>query len=137
LESNVKSAETHCAEVSAASDKRLSDLEAELTRDLAGLQELYICNVRGIGGLCSPMPDDNPSAADYIHWMSKEVADLPKVFAGVNGNFASAAIEGALTIAGESIDLDVIIDVVAIRGADILPMGRDVRRAAHAVTKKW
>jgi hypothetical protein len=62
---------------------------AELVRDLAGLQKLYIRNVQVIRGLCSPMPEVDPSAADYICWLSTEVAGLPKMFAGVNENFVS------------------------------------------------
>jgi SMC interacting uncharacterized protein involved in chromosome segregation len=45
LEAKVKSAAPHSAEVAAASDKRLSDFDAELIRDLAGLRKLYIHNV--------------------------------------------------------------------------------------------
>jgi hypothetical protein len=71
LESNVKSVETHCEDLSAASDKQLSDLEAELTRDLIGFQKLYIHNVHGMGGLCLPMPEGDPSAANYIGFLSK------------------------------------------------------------------
>jgi hypothetical protein len=123
LESNVKFAKTHCAEVSTASDKRLIDLEAELTSDLMELQKLYIHNIRGIGGLCSPMPEGHPSATDYICWVFKEVADLPKVFAGVNENFVSATVEGALLMADDSIDLDAVVDAAATSSANILPEG--------------
>jgi hypothetical protein len=112
---------TRCAEVSTASDKRLIDLEAELTSDLMELQKLYIHNIRGIGGLCSLMPEGHPSATDYICWVFKEVADLPKVFAGVNENFISATVEGALLMAGDSIDLDAVVDAAATSSANILP----------------
>jgi SMC interacting uncharacterized protein involved in chromosome segregation len=43
LEAKIKTIEAHSAEVAAASDKCLSDFEAELTGDLTGL---YICNVQ-------------------------------------------------------------------------------------------
>jgi hypothetical protein len=47
--------------------------------------------------------------------------------------FSTAAIEGALAMAGDLIDLD----AAAESRADILPAGHDVRRAALAVSKKW
>jgi hypothetical protein len=65
-----------------------------------------------------------------LYWVSKQVADLLKVFACVNENFISAVVEGALTMAGGSIDLDVMVDVPATSGANILPTGQDVRMAA-------
>jgi hypothetical protein len=66
-----------------------------------------------------------------------EVVDLPKVFAGVKENFISAAVEGALVMVGESIDLDALQEAVAVSGADILATERDVWSAACAVSKKW
>jgi hypothetical protein len=111
----------------------LSDFEAELTQNLMELRELYIHNIRGIGGLCSPMPQDGPSAVDYIRWLSVEVAELLKVFACVNEIFIFAAIEGALVMAGDFVALDAIQDAAAASGADILTMEWDVRRAARAV----
>jgi SMC interacting uncharacterized protein involved in chromosome segregation len=45
LEAKVKSAEAHSSEVAAASDKHLSDFEAGLIKDLAGLQKLYVHNI--------------------------------------------------------------------------------------------
>jgi hypothetical protein len=66
LEAKVKSAEAHNAEVAVASDKRLSDFEAELIRDLAGLRKLYSRNVQSIRGMCLLMSEGDPSAADYI-----------------------------------------------------------------------
>jgi hypothetical protein len=83
------------------------------------LQELYIRNIRSIGSLCSPMPEGDPSAVDYIHWILVEVGDLPKVFAGVNKIFVFATIEGALVMAGNSVDLDAIQDAVVASGANI------------------
>jgi hypothetical protein len=53
------------------------------------------------------------------------------MFSGVNENFATAAIEGALTMAGDSVDLDDVQKTAAESGANILPAGHDVRRAAR------
>jgi hypothetical protein len=137
LEAKIKSAKAHTMDVAAVGERRLNDFEAELLRDLAGLQRLYIHNVQVIRGLCSPMPKDDPSAADYIHWLSTEVAGLPEMFVGVNENFFSAAVEGALVMARESDDLDAFQDVAAESRPDILPVDRDVWRAARTVSKKW
>jgi hypothetical protein len=87
LEAKIKSAKAHAMDVAAAGERRLNDFEAELLRDLVGLQRLYIHNVQVIRGLCSPMPKDDPSATDYIHWLSTEVAGLLEMFAGVNEIF--------------------------------------------------
>jgi hypothetical protein len=38
----------------------------------------------------------------------------------VNKNFISAAVKGALVMAGESIDLNALQDAAAVSGADIL-----------------
>jgi hypothetical protein len=92
LEAIVKSVEAHSVEVAAAGNKRLSDFEAELSRDLAELWELYVQNIRSIGGLCLPMPEGDPSTVGYLHWLSVEVGGLPMVFAGVNENFVSIEI---------------------------------------------
>jgi hypothetical protein len=67
LEAKVKSLETYNVEVATASNKCSSNLETELTRDLAGLRRLYIHNVQSIKGLCSPMPEGDLAAMDYIH----------------------------------------------------------------------
>jgi hypothetical protein len=135
LEAKVKSAEAHNAEVGAASDKRLSDFEAELIRDLAGLWKLYSHNIQSIRGMCLLMSEGDPSTADYIRWLSMEVGGLPEMFAGVNENFISVVVEGALIMARESANLNALQDVVAVSRADIMPV--DVRRAARVVTKKW
>jgi hypothetical protein len=45
IEAKVKSAKDHNAKVAAASNKRLSNFEIELIRDLAGLQKSYVHNV--------------------------------------------------------------------------------------------
>jgi hypothetical protein len=121
LEAKIKTAKAHTKEVAAAHDKRWSDFEAELTRDLTGLRKLYIRNVQSIRGLCSPMPEGNPLATDYIHWLSVEVTYLPKMFTSVNENFVSATVEGALVMAGEFVDPDALQDAAAVSEADILP----------------
>jgi hypothetical protein len=55
----------------------------------------------------------------------------------VNKNFISAAVKGALVMAGESIDLNALQDAAAVSGADILLTERDVRRVVRAIPKKW
>jgi hypothetical protein len=55
-----------------------------------------------------------------------EVTSLPKMFAIVNKNFVSTAVEGALLMAGESVDHDTLQDVAALSGSDNLPMEWDV-----------
>jgi hypothetical protein len=66
---------------------------------------LYPGNIQTIEGLCSQMATEEPSAGDYLRWLSEEVSGLPNMFNGVNENFATAAIEGALAMAGDSVDL--------------------------------
>jgi hypothetical protein len=124
-------------DVAAAGEKWLSNFEVELVIDLAGLRKLYVCNVQGIRGLCSSVPEVGSSAMDYIRWLSTEVAGVPKMFVGVNDNFISVAVEGALKMAGESVDPDTLRDAASESGVDILPMGRDVRRVVHAMSQKW
>jgi hypothetical protein len=38
---------------------------------------------------------------------------------------------------GDSFDLEAMQDAAVSSGADILPIGQDVRRAARAVVKNW
>jgi hypothetical protein len=133
LETKIESAKAQCVDVAAAREKRLKDFEDELIKDLAGLHILYICHINRIGGLCPPMPEGEPSAMDYIHWLSTEVTGLPKAFAGVNENFIFAAVEGTLVMAVDSVDLAALQTVAADSGADILPTGQDVRKAAWVV----
>jgi hypothetical protein len=59
------------------------------------------------------------------------------MFSGVNKNFATAGIEGALAMAGDSVNLDAIRGAAAKSGADVLPSRPDVRRATWAILKKW
>jgi hypothetical protein len=61
LETKIEFAEAHIVDVAAAGEKCLKDFEDELVEDLAGLRALYICNINHIRGLCSPMPESEPS----------------------------------------------------------------------------
>jgi hypothetical protein len=83
----------------------LNDFEDELIYDLVELCTLYVRNAQAIGGLCLPMPEGEPSAVDNLRWLSTETSSLPDLFGGVNENFATAAIEGALAMADASVDL--------------------------------
>jgi hypothetical protein len=76
--------------------------------------------------LCSPMPESEPSTMDYIHWLSVEVASLLEVFVGVNENFISAAVEGPLIMARDSVDLAALQAMATDSGVDILPTDWDV-----------
>jgi hypothetical protein len=64
------------------------------------------------------------------------VTGLPSIFCGVNENFATAAIEGALALAGESADFDAVRVAASEGGADVLLDGSGVRKAARAVSNK-
>jgi hypothetical protein len=59
------------------------------------------------------------------------------MFCGVNENFATAAIEGALALAGDSIHLGDVRAATSEGGMDVLPAGSSVRKAARAISKKW
>jgi hypothetical protein len=83
------------------------------------------------------MPTEEPSIADCLCWLSDEVFGLPSMFSSVNENFASAAIEGALAMVGDSVDLDAVRNAASEGGADVFPVGPVVQRAARAVSKKW
>jgi hypothetical protein len=115
----------------------LRDFEDGLVGDLVELRVLYVRNTQTIGGLCSPMPEGEPLATDYLPCLSTEISSLADMFGGVNENFVTAAIEDALVMAGSSVDLDALQDAVAASRVDILLAERDVRRAACAVSKKW
>jgi hypothetical protein len=54
----------------------------------------------------------------------------------VNLNFATAAVEGALTLAGDLIDFGVVQDSASRAGDDVLPASSEVRKAAQAVSKR-
>jgi hypothetical protein len=131
------SAETHNIDVAANGERCLREFESELIQKMGELHVLYAGNVQTIGGLCSPVPIEEPSVEDYLHWLSDEVSDLPSMFSGVNENFASYAIEGALAIAGDSVDLHAVQNAAGEGGTDILPTRPSVQSAAQAVSKKW
>jgi hypothetical protein len=136
-EAKVKSAEAHYIDTAAEGVKILKDFEGALVQKLEELLRLYNDNVRTIRGLCSPMSVEEPSSVDYLCWLSEEVSGLPHKFRGVNENFASAAIEGTLAMAGDSIDLDAVRNAAANGGTDVLPAKPDLRKIVRAVSKKW
>jgi hypothetical protein len=102
LDTNIEYAEAHSVDVAAAGKKCLKDFEDKLVKDLAGPRTLYICNINRIKGLCPPMPEGEPSAMDYIRWLSAEVTSLPEASSSVNENFISATVEGTLMMARDS-----------------------------------
>jgi hypothetical protein len=108
LEAKVRSAKAHYIDVAAAGENRLIEFEGGPVGTLEGLHGLYGGNIWIIGGLCSPMHAGELLVEDCLHWLSDEISGLPDMFNSVNENFATAAIEGALAMAGDSIDLDVI-----------------------------
>jgi hypothetical protein len=59
------------------------------------------------------------------------------MFGGVNENYVTAAVEGALIMARDYVDLDALQSTAAESGVDILPDERGVRRVVQAVSKKW
>jgi hypothetical protein len=87
---------------------------------------IILHNARNIRGLCSPMPKSEPSVEDYIRWLFTEVTGLSEVFADVNENFISVAVEGTLVMARDSIDLSALQTMATDSRVDILPSGRDV-----------
>jgi hypothetical protein len=137
LEAKVESAEAHSVNVAATGERRLKDFEDELIRDLVELLPLYVPNAQAIGGLCSPMHEGEPSAVDYLQWLSIEISGLPNMFGGINENFATTAVKGALAMAGDPVDLEAMQDATVSSSADILPAGQDVRRVVRAVVKNW
>jgi hypothetical protein len=74
---------------------------------------------------------------DYMRWLAAEVTCLPEVFAGVNENFISTAVEGVLVMAGGSVDLAAMQASTADSGVDVLPGEQDVWNTAFAITSKW
>jgi hypothetical protein len=76
------------------------------------------------------MSVEEPSVEDYLNWLSEEVASLLDMFSGMNENFATTAIEGALALAGNLVDLEVVRVATFESGADVLPAVSEVRKAA-------
>jgi hypothetical protein len=100
LEARVKAIEAHSVNVAAAGEKWLKNFEGGLVWDLVELCALYVHHAQTIGGLCSPMPEGKPSVADYLCWLSTEISDLLDKFGGINENFVTAMVEGALVMDG-------------------------------------
>jgi hypothetical protein len=126
LEATIRSTETHSVHVAAAGEKCLRDFQIGLVKNLVELQALYVRNTQSIRGLCSPILEGEPSDGDYLHWLSSELNDLAVMFSGVNENFIFPAIESALVIVGDSVDLGALQTAAADIGADILPTEWDV-----------
>jgi hypothetical protein len=122
--------ETSAAAGSAVAEKHFDDFCSKTVRDLAVLREACECSITSLGGICSPVPGTVPSAEDYIHWLKLEVDFLPQVFAGVNENFVSVAVEGVLEMVrgGSSIDLEALWRVTTRCGMAILPGTRDTKK---------
>jgi hypothetical protein len=116
------SANSRIVDEAATGENRLVDFETELIKDLTDLHVAYERNIQSIGGLCSLTSQGEPSIDDYMHWPAAEVACLPEVFASVNENFVSAAIEGVLMMPGDSVDLAALQASAADSGADVLPV---------------
>jgi hypothetical protein len=108
LEAKVRSVKAHIIDVASAGEKRLREFKGGLVQKLGELHGLYSGNIRIIGGLYSLMTTEEPSVEDYLHWLSDEISSLPNMFSGVNENFVTAAVEGALAMASDSIDPDVV-----------------------------
>jgi hypothetical protein len=66
---------------------------------------------------------------DNLHSLSEEISSQLEMFSGVNENFATATIEGALAMAGDSVDLDGVRITTVESGVDVLPARHDIRRA--------
>jgi hypothetical protein len=92
---------------------------------------MYAQKIRSISGLCLAVLAEEPSAEDYLNWLSEEVSGLLDVFSSVNENFAIAAIEGGLALAGDSVDLEDLRAGSFKAGADILAATSGVQRAAE------
>jgi hypothetical protein len=84
LEAKVRSIEAHNIDVVSTGKKRLREFEGGLVQKLEELHGLYSSNVQIIGGLCSPMPAEEPSIEDYLCWLSDKISGLPNVFSSVN-----------------------------------------------------
>jgi hypothetical protein len=83
LETRVMSGEAHSVDVAAAGEEHLRDFEDGLIRYLADLCAFYVHNTQTIGGLCSPMPEGEPSTADYLCWLSTEISGLLDMLAAL------------------------------------------------------
>jgi hypothetical protein len=134
LEVKVVFIEAHVMDEAAAGEKHFVDFKMELIMDLADLCVTCEHNIQSIGGLYSPIFEGEPSITDYIRWLSAELACLPKVFAGVNDNFISLAIEGLLMMAGDFIDLVALQASATNSGVDVLPGGGEMSRKSPTLS---
>jgi hypothetical protein len=130
LEVKVVSAEGRSVEIVAKGEKSLRDFQGALVRQLERVHYMYAERVQSIGGVCSMMLAEEPSVEDYVNWLSEEVSGLPDVFSDANENFAITAIEGALALASDSIDLEAVWTTASEASVDILPAASGVRKAA-------
>jgi hypothetical protein len=104
----------------------LRDFKSMIAQKLEGLHEIYADKVQSIGGLCSMMLMEKPSAEDYLAWLSEEVSGLSDVLSGVNDNFATSSIDPKAVRAAAS-EADTNISTAA----------SGIQKAARAVLKKW
>jgi hypothetical protein len=70
-------------------------------------------------------------------WFAAEVASLPEVFLGINDNFILAAVDGALMMAGDYVDLSALQASTAASGVDILLGAREIRKTARTIICSW
>jgi hypothetical protein len=56
-----------------------------------------------------------------VRWLTTEVACLPEVFASVNENFISVAVDGVLVMANDSINLPMLQASAIDSGLDVRP----------------
>jgi DNA-binding MarR family transcriptional regulator len=134
LEAKVKFAKDRGVEIATESEKNLGDFRRVLVEQLEKLHEMYTDKVQSIGSLSSAMSVKEHSVEDYLS--SEEVTGLTDMFSGMNGNFATAVIEGALSLAGNSVDLEAVRVATSKGGTDVLPVASGVRKAAWAVSNK-
>jgi hypothetical protein len=79
MEAELAKARADAAEDIAALEAKLKSTVAadnfkrELVKDLKKLWALYALNMQSIGGLCSLMPESEPSVVDYLRWFSTEL----------------------------------------------------------------
>jgi uncharacterized membrane protein len=129
LEVKVVSAKGRSIEIATDGEKSLRDFHGALVRQLERVHDMYAERVQSIGGLCLTMPAEEASIEDYVNWLSEEVYVLLDVFSGVNENFAIVAIEGALALAGDSIDLEAVHTTASKDGAYILPTASGAQKS--------
>jgi hypothetical protein len=130
LELKLATTEADAAASSAASEKHLEEYRSKIAKDLASLRQAYERNINGLGRICVPISGGAPSVEGYLRWLKSEVDFLPQVFAGMNENSVSVAVEGVLQmITGEtSVDLEALQRVATDCGMLVLPGPRDVKK---------